>query len=313
MIETFGKLVDGMNPSWPDGTRMRFLPIKGGSFKSEKTKAIIKKRIAYHIWTKAHERVLQTNLVNIHEGQEIFEGQSLSQLLLKMHSDITPNMPLVRHFKRMWSNGQTTLTRWNVSVHKGLYEEAMGKFKLLQKELVDMYGEKVNYFFHDTAPYASRAKGDNNSTFDDDDDSWVDDDKSVVEKTVIEKGFEKFLDDDQSEASWGTSNTKYTELVQPSTQSTNASSLTQDGQVDEDELNARHAALEFYLVKELQMDQMNRDKVRQHEQPYRIVIRAIKEKAWDIDEILEGISAIYQAQQSRKDSKYNVNDHDKNE
>jgi len=46
MIEKFGSLVEGANPQWPDRTRMRFLPIKGGNFKSEKTKAIIKKRIA---------------------------------------------------------------------------------------------------------------------------------------------------------------------------------------------------------------------------------------------------------------------------
>ena len=84
MIEKFGKLVEGANPVWPDGTHMRFLPIKGGALRSEKTKAIIKKRIAYHIWTKAHEKVITTNLVNIHEGKEIFDGQSLSQVLLQM-------------------------------------------------------------------------------------------------------------------------------------------------------------------------------------------------------------------------------------
>jgi hypothetical protein len=51
MVAMFGKLVDGVNPEWPDGTRMRFFPIKGGNLKIEKTKAIIKKWIAYHIWT----------------------------------------------------------------------------------------------------------------------------------------------------------------------------------------------------------------------------------------------------------------------
>jgi len=196
----------------------------------------------------------------------------------------------------MWSNGRGPSTRWNISVHKGLYDEARAYLQTLQQDLVDKYGEKGNDFFHDTTPSVSRANGYKADTFDDDDDSWVEDDESVVEKTVIEKGFENFLDDDQSEVSWGTSHTKYTELVQPSTQSTNASSLTLDIQVDEDELNARHGAIEFYLVKDLKMDKDHISKIRHHEQPYRLVIRAIKDKVWDIDEVLEGISAIYQAQ-----------------
>ena len=70
--------------------------------------------------------------------------------------------------------------------------------------------------------------------------------------------------------------------------------------VDEEEIEKRHAAIEFYLVKDLEMDKDTIGKIRNHEQPYRIVIRAVKEKVWDIDEILEGISAIYQAQKVPK-------------
>lgn len=58
----------------------------------------------------------------------------------------------------------------------------------------------------------------------DDDDEWVEEDEVIPEIEVIEKGFEHFFDDDKSEASWGTNNTKYTEFVSPSTQSTATSS-----------------------------------------------------------------------------------------
>ena len=77
--------------------------------------------------------------------------------------------------------------------------------------------------------------------------------------------------------------------------------LTQDiSCIDKAELEKRYGALEFYLAKDLKMDRESIHKVCHQEPPYRILTWPIKEKIWDIDEILEGISAIYQAQQIRK-------------
>jgi len=295
MIDMYGKLIDGVNPQWPDGTRMRFLPIKGSSFRSEKTKTIIKKRIAYHIWTKAHEKVINTNLVNIHEGQEIFEGLSFSQVLLNMKSSTVPNSTLFRHFKRMWSNGKSNTTRWSISVHKGLYTEAVVKLQEIQQELVDQYGDRVNYFFFDT-PSVNRSTQRNMT--EEDDTSWVEEDDPIPDKEVIAEGFENFLDDDnKSEVSWGTSNTKYTEMVNPSTYSTSASSITQEmSQVSNEEIDNRHRLIERQLVTRFMMDKDSVAQVLKHNAPYRIVIRAIKDRVWDIEEILEGLNAIYQVQ-----------------
>jgi hypothetical protein len=109
------------------------------------------------------------------------------------------------------------------------------------------------------------------------------------------------LEDDQSEVSWGTNLTKYTELVQPTTQSTNTTSITQDiTQVDEKELEQRQSAVVHYLVTKYNMDKDSVSKVCQNEAPYRIITGAMKEKAWDIDEVLEGIHAIFQAQKVKK-------------
>jgi len=205
-------------------------------------------------------------------------------------------MNTFRHFKRMWTNGTSPTTRWSVSVHKGLYEEATAKLYELQQVLVDEYGDRINHFFMDKPPVSQRT-GQYNTITDDDDDNWLDDDESIPDKAVIEQGFEKFMDDDQSEVSWGTNHTKYTEMINPSTHSTNTSSLTQEAiQVDMEEIERRHSAIEYYLVTQLKMDKEHIKKVLEHETPYRIVIRAVNEKIWDIDEILEGIAAIYQAQ-----------------
>lgn len=43
MLKLYGKTVEGMDPVWPDGSSMRFLPIKGAAIKSEKTKDVVKK------------------------------------------------------------------------------------------------------------------------------------------------------------------------------------------------------------------------------------------------------------------------------
>jgi hypothetical protein len=313
MIQKYGKLVDGSNPQWPDGTRMRFLPIKGGNLRSEKTKAIIKKRIAYHIWIKAHERIITTNLINIHEGQELFEGQSLSQVILQKESTLKDNMGLFRHFKRMWSTGQDNAVRWAISVHKGLYDEAVLAMRGLQQELVNEYGDKVNYFFL-AQTFRATQKDQRGPIGDDDEDNWFDDDDSIPEKDVIEQGFEKFMEDDQSEVSWGTNMTKYTELVQPSTQSTTTSSLTQEVlQVDAEELDRRHSAVEHYLVTQYQMDRETIQRVKNHEAPYRIVTRTMKDKVWEIDEVLDGIVAIFQAQKVQKAPDPMKNNHDDDE
>jgi hypothetical protein len=210
----------------------------------------------------------------------------------------------------MWSNGQNKTTRWSISVHKGLYEEAMVKLKTMQQDLVDEYGDRINYFFHDTPPSNQRARQ-QDFLREEDDETWLEEDESIPEKAVIEKGFEKFFDDDQSEASWGTNYTKYTEIINPPTQSTNTSSITQEVSfVDDEELAKRHAALEFYLVKDLHMDKESIDNVRQQKPPYRLVVRAVKERIWDIDEVLDGINAIYQAQRVKKAPDPTLNNND---
>jgi len=176
-------------------------------------------------------------------------------------------MPLFRHFKRMWSNGQNNITRWNVSVHKGLYTEAMARLDTLQQELVDIYGDKINYFFVSNTSAAQRAHQSNLQ--EDDDDEWVEEDEVIPEIEVIEKGFEHFFDDDKSEASWGTNNTKYTEFVSPSTQSTATSSITHDiSQVSKDEILERHSLIKGRLCTEYKMDQHSIIKVLQYEAPY---------------------------------------------
>jgi hypothetical protein len=89
MIQKYGKSVEGSDPVWPDGSSMRFLPIKGPAIKNEKTKEIVRKRMAFHIWMKANEITLDTNMININEGMTLFDGYTFSEKILNMKDNLT--------------------------------------------------------------------------------------------------------------------------------------------------------------------------------------------------------------------------------
>ena len=272
---------------------MRFLPIKGSPIKNEKTKAIVRKRLAFHIWLKAHEKVIPTNYINIHEGREIFEGKTFAEMVLGVMSETT-GIPLFRHFKQQWSV-DIKVARWSLSVHNSLYDEALTKLKILHFELMETYGETVNQFLFSSPNRGTRYEGSfmRTNEEEDDEDSWFDDDETVMEKAVIEKGFETFFEDDKSEVSWGTNNTKYTELVHPSTQSTNTSSLTSEILMDKDTRMKRQQLLVQTLRERYELPELVLDKVTKGDPPYRLIVRAIEDKVYDMEEVVHGIMAIY--------------------
>jgi hypothetical protein len=87
MIKKYGKLIEGSDPVWPDGSSMRFLPIKGTAIKNKKTREIVRKRMAFHIWMKANEISFDTNMVNINEDNTIFGGLTFHEKILSMKDE----------------------------------------------------------------------------------------------------------------------------------------------------------------------------------------------------------------------------------
>jgi hypothetical protein len=147
MLQKFGKLVNGgEDPIWPDGSAMRFLPIKGRNIKNEKTKSIVRKRMAFHIWLKAYENLINTNIINIHKSIEAFEGKTFAELVLEIKDD--EGARSFKHFKRAWSIDPGK-ERWALSVYQNSVTKAQMVLNNLNDDLYDKYGSAIEQFFLD--------------------------------------------------------------------------------------------------------------------------------------------------------------------
>lgn len=138
MIRMFGKETGKGDPRWPDGTRMRFLPLKNGVIHSERTRAIVKKRLAYHIWLKAHDRIKMTNFKNIHSGSEIFGGFTFSEKVLSLANESERDTLILRHFKRGWSNNPNKET-WLMALNPDNVSQANEFLRNIYDKMKETY------------------------------------------------------------------------------------------------------------------------------------------------------------------------------
>lgn len=125
---------------------MRFLPIKGSKIQNDKTRNIVHQRIAYHIWLKTNEITIDTNMVNIHQSLDNFDGLSFfAQVILgSVNKD---NQRVFSHFNRVWSSDPSQESRWSISIKYQLHESAMEVFNNLKDDLSDKYGQDIKKKF----------------------------------------------------------------------------------------------------------------------------------------------------------------------
>lgn len=173
MIQKYGKSDRGVNPVWPDGTSMRFLPIKGNAIKNTKTKEIVRKRMAFHIWLKASEISLDTTMKNIHGTCEFLGGISFAEAVLAT-TDEEGNR-VFSHFNRAWTNDPSQ-QKWALSVQPHLLSAAQRSLNNIQETLCDLYGNEVNEVFKsDSDQYIGWTDVVNRNNIQEDDDDWFDD------------------------------------------------------------------------------------------------------------------------------------------
>jgi hypothetical protein len=237
MIKKYGKTVNGEDPIWPDGSSMRFLPIKGVAIKNAQTKEIVRKRMAFHIWLKANEITLDTNMKDIYKSIKAFGHKTFAEIVLGLEH-INGNR-VFTHFNRAWSSDPRK-QQWSLSVRSHLLTSARDILDNMQVMLCDKYGDEVNQFFAAIHIHDGWADGANrNMMGQDDEDDWFDDEDDIeemVRKGIVDSSFLQFLsekveEDRQSVASWGTGETTYTEIVTaaPEISNTTTSSITSSG------------------------------------------------------------------------------------
>jgi hypothetical protein len=311
MLHKYGKPNNGGDPVWPDGSSMRFLPIKGPTIKNEKTRSIVRKRLAYHIWLKANEAVIDTNFVNIHQTIDAFQGLTFSEIVLQTVNE--EDERVFSHFNRSWSNDPGK-ERWSLSVKPQIQDSAIKVFNDLRETLFDKYGSEITKFFLN--PRRDTGWRDivvSTNQYQDDEDDWFDEDDDIddiVKKGLVDSNFIQFFgnkpdeDDKASVASWGTGNTAYTEIVtSKDTGNTGISSITQEsGTLHNEEIEKRKDIVKVRLLLR-NIPEAEVDDIMQQKAPFDLAFSGVHLPTWDAEKEVLMISVIREQYNLLKPSK----------
>jgi hypothetical protein len=317
MLRLYGKTVEGNDPVWPDGSSMRFLPIKGTAIKSDKTKEVIRKRLAFHIWLKANEISIATDMVNIHQSIDAFEGKTFSEIVLQATSKDGKNR-FFTHFNRTW-NLDPTKESWAIAVKTQYAEEATHYIRNVRDHLFDKYGPEVDHFFHkdSTSKEWVEAVNNNKSTQEDDDDWFEEDDDidELVKKGLIDPSFIQFLKgqdnekDSQSEASWGTGDTTYTEIVDHNDAAgTVNSSITQESSLEILQDIQKKKDLVIDALKNHGIPEETITQIANNTSPYELVFSGIRLQTWKPEKEIFYIKALYESNKPNPIKPHTEND-----
>ena len=149
LIERYGECdEDGNLPTWPGGSRMRFIPLKNTWIKNEKTRNKVEKRVKFHVYTKGNEHEEPTVFKNIGDTIESFEGKTFQETIMDIDSIKKPGVKLFRHFKHMWTPDPKKV-KWSLSIHSAMKVEAMQRLQDINSEMQDKYGDEVKKFFQE--------------------------------------------------------------------------------------------------------------------------------------------------------------------
>ena len=293
LLKDYGKPLKGEDPVWPDGSSMRFLPVKGAAIRNDRTNEIIRKRMAYHIWMKANETTINTNVVNIHESIEAFGNKTFSEIVLEM-ADPDTGTRMFNHFNRAWSNDPRK-EKWGLSVKPNMVHKAEQAIQHMKDTLFDAYGPEIDKFFEDYQmglSYWDAAQGRPRNINQEDDDDWFeeeDDIDDLIKRGIVDTSFIQFLSgqqntsDKESVVSWGTGDSTYTELVENQTLSTSGtlSSITQDPiNIGTEDIAQRKGMVKELLMKQgVTNEEIN--SIMMSRSPYELAFSGIQLPTWE--------------------------------
>jgi len=295
---------------------MRFLPIKGQGIRNDKTRSIVRKRLAFHIWLKVHEKSIDTNMINIQHTIDAFGGLTFADIVLRTTNN--DDQRVFSHFNRAWSRDPTK-PRWALSVRSHLQDSAYSVFANLKDALYDKYGPDIEQFFDDQRPSQNWKEAlVSNQQQQDEEDDWFEDDDDideVVKKGFVDSTFLQFFkgtsdqeEDKQSVASWGTGNTAYTEIVttQGPTGTVN-SSITQDTPpLSAEEIDKKKSIVRVRLIMKV-VDEDDIEDMLDNKEPYELAFSGINLQTWDPDKEVLMLLAIRTQLAPRSNTK---NDHE---
>ena len=151
LMSKYGKNVSaGVFPQWPDGSRMKFLPLSNANLSTASADKVAT-RIRFHSYLKAKEHTLDMPEVNPWETMPGCE-QSLGEYLHSLTDD--KGLPIFRHVVKKWTPDPHK-KQWAITCYgtkKGL---ASSKLYNLVHDIRELYGEEASHF---VAPGTATAK-----------------------------------------------------------------------------------------------------------------------------------------------------------
>ena len=179
LYQHYGKTDTGNFPQWPDGSRMKFLPLSEGFLPTSIADRILP-RMKWHIFAKANE--VSIPLPQFDPWQHI--GSTKESIGSFLHSVTTPKgIPVFRHITHRWTPNPEH-QKWNVTVSSHMEEVARTYLSNLSTSLFTKYGDKVLPLLQEEAstiqvPSLPSDLGKYYNTLDDD----------LIQENLLEPGF----------------------------------------------------------------------------------------------------------------------------
>ena len=144
LYEKYGKKINDEFPEWPDGSRMKFLPLATGRTPDYIAQRM-EGRFKWHIYAKANENTVALNHVNpwtIIPGTDYTIGQFL-------HKVTDKSAPIFRHVIRTWTPNPEEMS-WGVTYSSQMREVAIKFIANLRANIVTTFGEEAGTIIPDT-------------------------------------------------------------------------------------------------------------------------------------------------------------------
>ena len=137
LYEKYGKKINDEFPEWPDGSRMKFLPLATGRT-PDHIAARLEGRFKWHIYAKAHEDTVSLDDVNpwmLIPGTKYTVGQFL-------HKVTDKSAPIFRHVVRRWTPDPEEV-RWGVTYSAQMRDVAIKFISDLRDNIVTTFGSEA--------------------------------------------------------------------------------------------------------------------------------------------------------------------------
>ena len=142
LFSKYGKNVaDGVFPQWPDGSRMKFLPLSNKNL-SRKSAEKVATRVRFHSYLKAKEDTV--DIPDVDPWENI--PNSKTCLGIHLHSLVDDKgLPIFRHITKKWTP-QPDSKEWQVTCFGSKTRLAQSKIDSLAEDLRSLYGDEAAMF-----------------------------------------------------------------------------------------------------------------------------------------------------------------------